>query len=186
MHKRIRVMLFAVAAALACALSSAAEWNYRIDEPAPSFKLKSLNGKPVSIGDLRGQYVVLSFMTSWCPFCNAAAPHFEQLSRDYQGKGVRAMIVDIGEQDAPISKFAKKYALSCPVLLDRDGKIAQSYAPPADVAPDLKRHEVMIASFMIIDPEGKIRFLSLNEDTTKFDAKLTRLRETLDRLLASQ
>lgn len=186
MTKTIGVMLLAVALAFAYALSGAAEWNYRIDEPAPSFKLKSLDGRAVSLEDLRGQYVVLSFMTSWCPFCNAAAPHFEQLSRDYRGKNVRAMIVDIGEHSAPISKFAKKYALSCTVLLDRDTKVAQSYAPPADVAPDLKRHEVMIASFMIIDPEGKIRFLSLNEDTSKFDARLVKLRGTLDALLAGQ
>jgi peroxiredoxin len=186
MTKRIRVILLAVTIAFTYALSSAAEWNYRIDEPAPAFKLKSLDGKAVSMDDLRGQFVVLSFMTSWCPFCNAAAPHFEQLSRDYRGKNVRAMIVDIGEPNAPISKFAKKYSLSCTVLLDRDTKVAQSYAPPVDVAPDLKRHEVMIASFMIVDPEGKIRFLSLNEDTSKFDAKLIKLRGTLDALLAAQ
>ena len=164
--------------------SAASEWNYRIGEEAPAFRLKSLEGKPMALTDLRGHFVVVSFMTSWCPFCNAAAPNFEQLNKNYRDKGVKVLIVDIQEVTGPIGKFVHKHRLTCPVLMDPDGKVAVSYAPPPTIAPDLKREEVMIASFMIIDPEGKIRFLSLNEDMAKFDAKLTTLRARLDQLLA--
>ena len=44
----------------------------------------------------------------------------------------------------------------------------------------------MIASFTIIDPEGNGRFLSLNEDTASFDARLTTLRAALDGFLSKQ
>jgi hypothetical protein len=44
----------------------------------------------------------------------------------------------------------------------------------------------MIASFMIVDPQGTIRFLALNEDVANFDARLTKLRATLDGLLPKQ
>jgi hypothetical protein len=64
--------------------------------------------------------------------------------------------------------------------------VTSSYAPPPDFVPDLKREEVMIASFMIIDPEGTIRFLALNEDVASFDARLIKLRATLDGLLPKQ
>ena len=45
----------------------------------------------------------------------------------------------------------------------------------------------MIASFMIVDPEGTIRFLALNEEgVASFDARLIKLRATLDGLLPKQ
>ena len=167
-------------------VASAATWNYRIGEEAPSFALKGLDGKPLSSADLRGHYTVVSFMTSWCPFCNAAAPYFDKIGKDYAAKGVRAVIVDVHEKRAPIAAFVKKYALSCPMLLDKDGGVATRYAPPPDFVPDLERETIMIASFMIVDPQGKIVFLSLNEKPEEFDAKLTKLRGRLDELLAGK
>ncbi|HVS26687.1 MAG TPA: redoxin domain-containing protein [Burkholderiales bacterium] len=167
-------------------LSQAERWNYRIGEVAPAFNLTSLDGKPVSLADYKGKIVVMSFMTSWCTFCNAAAPYFEQIRRQYQDKGVQTLIVDVHEEKGPIAEFVKKHNLTCPVALDLDGKITERYAPPPTIAPDLKREETMIASFMIVDRQGKIRFLSLNEDTAKFDAKLTKLRKRLDALLAEK
>jgi peroxiredoxin len=167
-------------------VTHAAGWNYRIGEAAPAFKLMSLDGKPVSLTDYRGKVVVMSFMTSWCPFCNAAAPYLEQISQQYRDQGVRTLLVDVHEEHGPISEFVKKHNLSFPVALDADGKITERYAPPPTIAPDLKREETMIASFMIIDQQGKVRFLSLNEDTAKFDAKLTKLRARLEKLLAEK
>ena len=67
-----------------------------------------------------------------------------------------------------------------------EGGVTERYAPPATIAPDLKREETMIASFMIIDREGKIRFLSLNEDTARFDARLTKLKARLDQMLGKK
>ncbi len=165
---------------------AAAGWNYRIGEPAPQFQLESLDGTTYRSADLKGQWVVVSFMTTWCPFCNAAAPHFEKLTQDYGKRGVKAIIVDVSENPDIVSGWVKRHKLSCPVLLDGTGEVTTSYAPPPDFVPDLKREEVMIASFMIIDPGGTIRFLALNEDVTSFDARLTKLRATLDGLLPSQ
>ena len=167
-------------------LSYAEGWNYRIGEAAPAFKLTSLDGKPVSLADYQGKIVVISFMTSWCPFCNAAAPNFYQIGKQYQDKGVETLIVDLREEKGPISEFVKKHNLSCPVVLDTDGKIAERYAPPPTFAPDLMRDSVMVASFLIIDKQGEIQFLSLNDDTAKFDAKLIKLRARLDKLLAEK
>ena len=167
-------------------LSHAEQWNYRIGEVAPAFNLTSLDGKPVSLADYNGKIIVMSFMTSWCPFCNAAAPYFEQLRKEYQDRGVQTLIVDVHEKNGPIAKFVKKHNLTSPVALDANGKTTERYAPPPTIAPDLKREEAMIASFIIVDRQGKIRFLSLNEDMAKFDAKLTKLRKQLDAMLAEK
>jgi len=171
---------------LPSSLPAAAGWNYRIGEPAPEFQLEALDGTVYRSADLKGKWVVASFMTTWCPFCNAAAPHFNKLSQDYSKRGVTAFIVDVSEKPSIVSGWVAKLKLSCPILLDDGGAVTSSYAPPPDFVPDLKREEVMIASFMIIDPEGTIRFLALNEDVASFDARLVKLRETLDALLPKQ
>ena len=163
-----------------------AGWNYRIGEAAPEFQLKALDGNVYGSAELKGKWVVVSFMTTWCPFCNAAAPHFERLNQEYGKRGVKAFIVDVSEKPEVVSGWIAKHKLTCPVLLDGTGTVTTSYAPPPDFVPDLKREEVMIASFMIIDPDGIIRFLALNEDVASFDARLVKLRATLDELLPKQ
>ena len=164
----------------------AAGWNYRIGEEAPAFSLKTLDGKVMSSADLRGQFTVVSFMTSWCPYCNAAAPHVQKLADAYKDRGVRVVIVDIEEKDKVVKKWAAKHGLSCAILMDRDAAMATAYAPPKDFIPDLGRQEVMIASFAIVDPQGKVRLLTLNERPEEFDARLTKLRAQLDEMLAAK
>ena len=164
----------------------AATWDYRIGEEAPSFSLKALDGQALSSADLKGQFTVISFMTTWCPYCNAAAPHVQKLQEDYRARGVRVVIVDIDEKHKPVQKFVKKHGLTCPILMDADGTVATRFAPPEDFIPDLERHEIMIASFVIVGPDGRIRALTLNEKPEEFDARLTGLRGRLDELLAAK
>jgi len=76
----------------------------------------------------------------------------------------------------------KQIKYTFPVVLDLDGKVSVSYAPPG-VQPDLARDQVPIASNLIIDRNGKIRFYSLL-DSAHFDAKLLALTARLEQLLA--
>ena len=184
MLRVVIVLIAGVVSLLAQPVSAA--WNYRIGEAAPEFQLEALDGNVYRSQELKGKWVVVSFMTTWCPFCNAAAPHFEKLNQEYGKRGVKAFIVDVSERPDVVSDWIAKHKLTCPVLLDATGAVTTSYAPPPDFVPDLKREEVMIASFMIIDPNGTVRFLALNEDVASFDARLVKLRAVLDELLPKQ
>lgn len=152
-----------------------------IGETAPSFKLTGVDGSAYSLEQFRGKYVVIHFAATWCPFCNAEAPHLEQLYKDYQQRDVQVLIIDVKEGMDLVSKSFQKFNFSFPVLLDHDGKVSASYAP-AGVLPDLARDEVPLASNLIIDKEGKIRFYSLL-NTTNFDAKLIKVKEKLEELI---
>ena len=44
---------------------------------APSFTLKDINGKSVSLSDFRGKQVVLHFWASWCPDCREETPQLK-------------------------------------------------------------------------------------------------------------
>lgn len=165
-------------------ITVAQEQQPMLGQMAPSFALKAIDGKTHSLEQLRGKYVVIHFAATWCPFCNAEAPYLQELSKNYQDKGIEVFIIDVKEDKALVEKSLARFNFSFPVLLDEDGAVSTKYAPEG-VQPDLARHEVPLASNLIIDKEGKIRFYSLL-NTTSFDAKLTKLKEKLDALLNAE
>lgn len=166
------------------ATSTDEEKQFGLGAMAADFNLVDLNGEMVSLSSLKGKVIVIHFGASWCPFCNAESPHLEKLYNDYKTQGVKVFYIDVKEPAELVQeKLQDRFNFSFPLLLDSDGSVAASYCPP-DVQPDLARDEVMIASNLVIDQEGKIRFFSLL-DTQSFDAKLEALRAKLDEVLAS-
>ena len=97
---------------------------------------------------------------------------------------MRALVINVLETPETAAAWKKQLEWTVPVLLDRDGSVAESFAP-ADVLPALPRSQVPIASNLIIDREGRIRFYELL-DSRNFDAPLIRLRARLDALLAQE
>lgn len=154
-----------------------------VGEAAPTFSLPGTDENVYSLKDYKGKFVVIHFAATWCPFCNAEAPHLGQLYKDYQDKDVQVFIIDVKEDKDKVRTSFEKFNFTFPVLLDSDGTVSASYAPK-DVLPDLARDEVPLASNLIIDKEGKIRFYSLL-NTTNFDAKLVHLKQKLDELMNS-
>lgn len=179
--KTIFSLIIAVAIGSLSTVTIAQSAQPMIGQTAPSFQLPGIDGNTYSLSQFRGKYVVIHFAATWCPFCNAEAPHLEQLYEDYQEKDVQVLIIDVKEGKELVSKSFQKFNFSFPVLLDNDGRVSASYAPEG-VLPDLARDEVPLASNLIIDKEGKIRFYSLL-NTTNFDAKLMKVKDKLDELI---
>jgi peroxiredoxin len=152
-----------------------------LGQPAPLFELKAIDGKTYSLDQLKGRYVVIHFAATWCPFCNAEAPYLEELYQNYRSKNVLVFIVDVKEDKNLVEKSLERFRFSFPVLLDTNGTVSAKYAPEG-VQPALARDEVPIASNLVIDKEGKIKFYSLL-NTVSFDAKLTKLKQKLDELV---
>jgi peroxiredoxin len=94
------------------------------------------------------------------------------------------LVIDVLENRQDTEKYAERSKFTFPVLLDSDGAVAASYAPEG-VLPDIPREQVPIASNLIIDAQGAIRFYSLL-DTTSFDAKLVTLKGRLEEMLGNQ
>lgn len=107
----------------------------------------------------------------------------ETLWQSYRDQGVQVLVIDVKESEEDARRYAERSGFTFPVLLDRDGTATARYAPEG-VLPDLARDAVPIASNLIIDREGVIRFYTLL-DTSDFDAELVQLRRLLDELLAS-
>ena len=60
--------------------------------------------------DYAGKILVLHFSTSWCPFCNAEAPHLRQLWNDYRGRDVEVLVIDVMESPEAAASRANSEA----------------------------------------------------------------------------
>ena len=179
--KRILKLIGSMVIVFASTALYAQDEQPMIGQQAPLFVLKAVDGRTYSLDQLKGKYIVIHFSATWCPFCNAEAPSLEELYQNYLNKNVQVFIVDVKEDKSLVEKGQERFHFSFPVLLDEDGAVSAKYAPEA-VQPALARYEVPIASNLVIDKEGKIRFYSLL-NTISFDAKLTKLKQKLDELL---
>jgi cytochrome c biogenesis protein CcmG/thiol:disulfide interchange protein DsbE len=63
-----------------------AEASPLLNKPAPSFTLRTLDGREISLSALRGRPVVLNFWASWCVSCRAEHSVLLQAWRQYRSR----------------------------------------------------------------------------------------------------
>lgn len=98
---------------------------------APNFTLKNLEGKTVSLKDYRGQFVLMSFMATWCYWCRKEMPHIQKLYDLFRDKDfvILTVFTDRGGARA-VKPFIKKTGYTFTkdnALLDNTGKVAGMY-----------------------------------------------------------
>jgi peroxiredoxin len=122
---------------------------------APSFSLKSLEGKDFALPKLlESGPVVAAFFKVSCPVCQFTFPFVERLHKKYGGAGIT--IVGISQDDAKATQdFAKEYGVTFPMLLDEKSK---GYA--ASNAYGLTN----VPTIFLIEPDGKIKVSSMGFD----------------------
>jgi thiol-disulfide isomerase/thioredoxin len=95
--------------------------------PAPDFTLQSLDGKSMSLSELRGKAVLLNFWATWCAPCKIEMPWFIDLQKQYGAQGLQ--IVGVAMDDSSkedIAKFAKDMGVNYPVLLGKEA-VGEAY-----------------------------------------------------------
>ena len=110
-------------------------------DAAPTFVLSSLNGENVSLGDFRGKPVLIHFWATWCGTCQEDFPNFVKFYEQYKSKGLVILSVseDGNRADTVVKSFINTMKTDLPVLLDKDGSVANSYysfGVPEDVLID--------------------------------------------------
>jgi peroxiredoxin len=134
---------------------------------APQFALPTLKGNKVSLAGLRGKVVLIDFWAQWCEPCKKELPQLEKLSRDYGGRGVVILTINIDKQRTNAERLAKQLGLTLDVLLDPAGSVAATYDPPK-----------MPTSF-VVDQRGIVRYVNEGFDGPK---DIDRLRQQFDDL----
>ena len=125
-------------------------------QEAPDFKLPDQDGSDVTLGELRGQPVVLYFFPKAdTPGCTAQACGVRDHGSDYAGSGARVVGVS-PDTVAAQRKFADKYGLDFTLLADEDHRVADLYGVWGEKKMYGKTYMGVQRATFLIDPDGKI------------------------------
>ena len=92
---------------------------------APDFEATAVNGETIRLSQFRGRPVLLTFGTTWCPDCRQEAPIVQALYEKHPELVI--LLVDSNESANTVQGFVDEFAITHPVLLDRDGSISKQY-----------------------------------------------------------
>lgn len=123
---------------------------------APVFTLQDDAGQSRSLGDYRGQWLVLYFYPKDdTPGCTKEACNFRDDYSAYQQAGVTILGVS---PDTPEShaKFKAKFGLPFPLLADIDHKICELYGVWGRKKMIGREYDGVFRTTFIIDPQGNI------------------------------
>jgi cytochrome c biogenesis protein CcmG/thiol:disulfide interchange protein DsbE len=94
---------------------------------APPFSLKGLDGKKITLKDLNGKPVILTFWATWCSPCKEELPALEKFAVGKKGQlTIIAMAID-GENKKKVQLFVEGNKINLTVLLDEKEQTARMY-----------------------------------------------------------
>jgi peroxiredoxin len=152
---------------------------------APDFTLPGIDGQTYTLSSFKGKPVVLEFMATWCPHCQADAPMMNQLDAAYKSKGVQTFGINAtpyshnheqsGHEKDPVSTndlkwFHDTYSVTFPMLFDKTLKSSNDY------------QVVSYPTIYIVDQNGKIAFQPPATSIPDYST----LSGALDKLLAAK
>jgi len=114
------------AAALAFALAAPVASEAR---QAPAFTVKTLEGKPLKLADLRKRPVIVDFWATWCQPCRASMPHLSAMQTRYQKQGLAVIGMSVDETGAQsVKKYASGLGLKFTLAMAND-EVLDAYGP---------------------------------------------------------
>src|SRR3954463_10331746 len=111
---------------------------------APELQVTDIQGKAISLAELKGKTVLLDFWTTWCPPCQADAPSISKLNQKYRDKNLAIVGISVDEEREIVEKYLKKHPDSYPVVLSSENQMPRPYQ--IGVFP----------TYLIISPDGTL------------------------------
>jgi peroxiredoxin len=95
--------------------------------PAADFTLPTLDGRTVSLAELRGKVVLLNFWATWCKPCTTEMPAMQATYDRLRDKGFVVLAINELEDVPKVREHIRTYQHTFPVLLDQDNAVANLY-----------------------------------------------------------
>ncbi|MEE9464793.1 MAG: TlpA disulfide reductase family protein [Candidatus Neomarinimicrobiota bacterium] len=122
--------------------------------PAPGFALPGLDGRTYRLADNAGRPVVLYFFAPWCGVCNLSVHNLRQLRAARSEDELTIYLISTGHRSREeVAEFARRHALTLPVLLDRGGT-ARAY------------HVQATPTYYILDKQKRIKHRAVGYSTS--------------------
>lgn len=92
-------------------------WVSDESRAAPEVEAVLLDGRPISLKQLRGKVVLVNFWATWCPYCRHEMPDMERFHRDYRERGFEILALSQDEAPEPVRQFLAKEGYHFPVAM---------------------------------------------------------------------
>jgi peroxiredoxin len=125
---------------------------------APDFTVEMLDGSSITLSELRGKVVLVSFWATWCPPCRQELSHMQKDVIDrFAGEEVVVLPISRGEKRETVEAFIEKMGYTFPIGLDRDQSIYNKYASN------------YIPRSVVVGKDGKVVYVAVgyDEETAK-------------------
>lgn len=129
---------------------------------APPFAITTLDGRRVSLDDMKGKVVLLDFWATWCGPCREALPHMRSIAKNFQGQPLVILSVSLdadankwkdfiekngmtwmhyrdGGFNGPIAKMFGVEAIPHTFTIDADGVLQDEHIGDASIEGKLKK-----------------------------------------------
>jgi peroxiredoxin Q/BCP len=156
--RKVVLIVLAVAAVIVAGgayrmVSASSDNAPAVGAVAPDFTLNSQEGKPVSLGEYRGKWVVLYFYPKdFTSGCTTEAHNFQRDLPQYEAKNAVILGVSVDTADSH-QKFCTKEGLNFKLLADTERKVSEEYGSVMNVMGVKKlsaRHT------FLVNPQGVI------------------------------
>jgi thiol-disulfide isomerase/thioredoxin len=106
-------------------------------------RLFTIDGTPYNSGVLRGNYAMVNFWTTWCPYCRQESPSVNRLNQNQAVEWFTILTISLGEKTETVTNYINGNGFDFPVVFNPENELRNIYAP-------------RIPTTYIIDPEGYI------------------------------
>lgn len=129
----MKLMQWFAAGFVASSVASIAIASPAPGQPAPNFRATDVTGKPVSLADFKGKYVVLEWNNPGCPF----------VQKHYDSGNMQALQKRFGAENVAW------------LSVNSTNENSSDYMPPAKLAAWFKQHNAAPTA-VLMDPKGEV------------------------------
>ena len=130
--------------------------NLKVGGKSPDFELSNQDGIKIKLSKLQGKKVVIYFYPKDdTPGCTKEACNFRDNINNLRKLNVEVLGISNDDLDSH-KKFASKYNLNFPILIDVDKKVSKDYGVYELKKFMDKSYHGIVRSTFIIDEKGKI------------------------------
>lgn len=118
-----------------------------LDDTAPGFTGRSVDGRQVNMQQYQGKVTVVNFWRSDCERCVEQMVMFEDIYRAYGEEGVEVVSINVDANADDVRNIVEEADVSYPVILDTSDLISEAYT--VDRTPYT----------VLVDRDGSVRYV---------------------------
>jgi len=81
---------------------------------APAFSITTMDGRHISMDELKGRVVLIDFWATWCEPCRAALPHIREIAKKFEGQPLLVLSVNLDNDEQRWKDFVTKNEMTWP------------------------------------------------------------------------